>query len=115
MRQGVVDQFYRDRIGAVYPGYADNLSNEPPEFMAWPADRWTRAGYSFPAPGEVTLAGPLLHAPFHERLFFAGEHTCFAYIGYMEGALQSGHRAASAVRRAIEASAAASALPQPPT
>jgi monoamine oxidase len=30
-------------------------------------------------------------------MFFAGEHTCFAYFGYMEGALQSGQIAASAV------------------
>ena len=69
--------------------------------MAWSDDPWTRAGYSCPAPGEVTRAGPLLHKPFNKRLFFAGEHTCFAYFGYMESALQSGRRAADDIRRAI--------------
>ena len=48
-----------------------------------------RAGYSFPAPGEVTTVGPLLHKGLG-RLHFAGEHTCYAFFGYMEGALQSG-------------------------
>lgn len=50
----------------------------------------------------MTRAGPLLHAPFHKRMFFAGEHTCFAYIGYMEGALQSGQRAANDILAAIK-------------
>jgi monoamine oxidase len=95
-----VDRFYSKRLGAIYPGYAPNLSGEP-DFMAWPDDPWTRAGYSCPAPGEVTRAGPLLEKAFRKRLFFAGEHTCFAYFGYMEGALQSGRRAASAIRTAM--------------
>ena len=31
----------------------------------------------------------MLRAPFH-RLHFAGEHTNYAFVGYMEGALGSG-------------------------
>jgi monoamine oxidase len=96
-----VDAFYASRIGQVYRGYKDNLS-QPPEFVPWPADPWTGAGYSCPAPGEVTRAGPLLNSAFHKRMYFAGEHTCFAYYGYMEGALQSGHKAGSAILRAIK-------------
>jgi Flavin containing amine oxidoreductase len=34
------------------------------------------------------------------RMYFAGEHTCPAFVGYMEGALQSGVRAASAIMKA---------------
>jgi monoamine oxidase len=98
--KAAVVQFYQQRIGEVYPDYAANVSGEP-DFMAWPEDPWTRAGYSFPAPGEVTRAGPRLHAPFEKRMYFAGEHTCFAYIGYMEGALQSGQRVADDIRAAI--------------
>ncbi|UQD98517.1 FAD-dependent oxidoreductase [Bradyrhizobium japonicum] len=70
--------------------------------MAWPRDEWTAAGYSCPAPGEVCRAGPLLARGFEDRLFFAGEHTCFAYFGYMEGALQSGQKAAAAIIKAID-------------
>jgi monoamine oxidase len=106
--QASVDKFYDVKIGAVYPGYVASVAGKR-EFMAWPDDPWTRAAYSFPAPGEVTRAGPLLHRPFNKRMFFAGEHTCFAYIGYMEGALQSGHRAGTAVIKAIKASTRATA------
>ena len=28
------------------------------------------------------------------RIHLAGEHTCYAFVGYMEGALQSGARVA---------------------
>ncbi|MBR0847661.1 alpha/beta hydrolase [Bradyrhizobium diazoefficiens] len=97
--QKQVDAFYAPRIGEVYNGYVEQLADEP-EFMAWPRDKWTAAGYSCPAPGEVCRAGPLLEKGFGKRLFFAGEHTCFAYFGYMEGALQSGKTAAGAVLKA---------------
>jgi monoamine oxidase len=57
--------------------------------MNWPKEPWTMASYSFPAPGQVTSQGPILRAPFG-RLHFAGEHTNYAFVGYMEGALGSG-------------------------
>jgi monoamine oxidase len=68
-------------------------------FMDWPGDRWTRAGYSFPAPGEVTAVGPIL-AHGRGRIHFAGEHASHAFVGYMEGALQSG---AAVARRVAQA------------
>ena len=59
-------------------------------FMDWPAVPWTRASYSFAAPGEVTTMGPILHQGIEGRLHFAGEHACYKFAGYMEGALTSG-------------------------
>lgn len=58
-------------------------------FMDWPGDLWTRGGYSFPAPGQVTTLGPILREGLG-ALHFAGEHACYAFVGYMEGALHSG-------------------------
>jgi monoamine oxidase len=53
------------------------------------------ASYSFPAPGQVTTAGPLMaQAHAAGRLHLAGEHTCYKFVGYMEGALDSGIRIA---------------------
>jgi monoamine oxidase len=98
--QKEVDAFYAERIGELYKDYTKHLKGDP-EFMAWPRDEWTAAGYSCAAPGEVCRAGPLLYKGFRDRLFFAGEHTCFAYFGYMEGALESGRAAAAAIVRAI--------------
>ena len=58
-------------------------------FMNWPNEMWTGAGYSFPSPGQVTAVGPLLQRGLG-RLHFAGEHACYKFVGYMEGALNSG-------------------------
>ena len=95
-----VRQFYQPLIGEVFGGYAASLA-QPPDFIAWPRDEWTAGGYCCPAPGEVCTAGPLLNQPFHDRLFFAGEHTCPAFYGYMEGALQSGKLAAARILQRV--------------
>ena len=58
-------------------------------FMDWPGDAWSKASYSFPAPGQVTAQGPTLRDGIG-RLQFAGESTSYAFIGFMEGALHSG-------------------------
>ena len=57
--------------------------------MDWPSDPWSKASYSFPAPGQVTAQGPTLRQGIG-RLHFAGEYTSYAFMGYMEGALRSG-------------------------
>ena len=63
--------------------------------MKWPEEPWALTGYSFPAPGQVTTVGPLLAQPHLDgSLHIAGEHACYKFVGYMEGALQSGLRAA---------------------
>lgn len=62
-------------------------------FMDWPSDIWTKGSYSFPSPGQVTTQGPTLRQGIG-RLQFAGEHTSYAFPGYMEGALESGAAAA---------------------
>ena len=65
-------------------------------FMDWPSDIWTQASYSFPAPGQVTTMGPVLWNA-NSRVRFAGEHTSYAFTGYMEGALHSGALVARAI------------------
>jgi monoamine oxidase len=89
---------YAGELDKLFAGYSKNLAGEP-KFICWPSERWTKAGYSCPAPGEVTGIGPFLNRPFHDRLVFAGEHCCLPFFGYMEGALQSGLAAASAIVR----------------
>jgi monoamine oxidase len=82
------DAAYAEELKQRYPKYADAFVAS--RFMDWPAVPWTKASYSFAAPGEVTTMGPLLHEGIGGRLHFAGEHTCYKFAGYMEGALQSG-------------------------
>jgi monoamine oxidase len=57
--------------------------------MDWPGDTWAKASYAFPAPGQVTAQGPTLYDGVG-RLHFSGEYTSYAFMGYMEGALNSG-------------------------
>lgn len=77
-------------------------------FMDWPSDPWSKGSYSFPAPGQVTTQGPTLRGGLG-RLHFAGEHTSYAFMGYMEGALESGAAAARRIaqRDGVVRSAAA--------
>jgi monoamine oxidase len=83
-------------LAPAYPGLADAVMKE--RFVDWPGFPLTRASYSFPAPGQVTAFGPLLvdgvTADGLPPLMFAGEHTSYGFIGYMEGALSSGVRTA---------------------
>lgn len=79
---------YLRELGKVYTGIRGSFVRS--RFMDWPGDAWTRASYSFPAPGQVTTMGPTLREGVGNRLHFAGEHACYAFVGYMEGALNSG-------------------------
>jgi monoamine oxidase len=85
------------RLSLVYPRIGYQARNG--KFMDWLDDPWTRGSYSFPKPREVTCVGPLMHQSFNGRLHFAGEHTCYAFTGYMEGALRSGLRVAEQIAR----------------
>jgi monoamine oxidase len=86
---------YLTALSTIYPGI--RASFERGRFMDWPSDPWVKGSYSFPAPGEVMTLGPQLQQPLAGRVFLAGEHTCYAFVGYMEGALQSGARAAKRI------------------
>jgi monoamine oxidase len=77
-----------EELERLYPGLAAEVAGKT-LFMDWTKEPWTRAGYAFPAPGEITAVGPLLRRGLG-RLHFAGEHASYQFIGYMEGALSSG-------------------------
>lgn len=82
---------YLNELERIYPGIRANYVKS--RFMDWPSDPWVKASYSFPAPGQVTALGPTLYNGLG-RLHFAGEYTSYAFMGYMEGALNSGVRVA---------------------
>jgi monoamine oxidase len=78
-----------------------NLKNT--ELMAWTSlswehEAWSRGGYAFfdtqfPPSLRYWLARPF------DRVFFAGEHTSLRWQGYMNGAVETGIRAAEEVSR----------------
>lgn len=83
---------YMNALEQVYPGLNAAIVNT--KFMDWPSEQWAKASYHFPRKHEVTTWGPLWKAGRDGWLHFAGEHTCYAFMGYMEGALNSGFRLA---------------------
>jgi monoamine oxidase len=76
----------------LFPEYADNFNKDL--FTDWPNIPFIKTGYAAPKIGEFLKIGEELNKPFHDVLFFAGEHTQMDFFGYMEGALRSGKRAA---------------------
>ena len=85
------DRNYLAELNKIYRGITASFVRA--RFMDWPSDPWTKGSYSFPAPGQVTSQGPTLRQGIG-RLHFAGEYTSYAFMGYMEGALNSGAAAA---------------------
>jgi monoamine oxidase len=64
--------------------------------VSWEHDPWARGGYAFFDPGYEPALRDWLARPFG-RVFFAGEHTSVKWQGYMNGAVESGLRAAEEV------------------
>jgi monoamine oxidase len=67
----------------------------------WSEEPWTRGCYEgYLPPGVWTDYGAALRAPIG-RIHWAGTETSEVFMGYMDGAVRSGERAAAAVRSAL--------------
>jgi monoamine oxidase len=88
---------YLAALNSIFPTMTSTAGKD--EFVDWPANKWTLGAYSFTAPQEIMRVGALMRTPYHGRLHFAGEHTSYAFPGYMEGALESGLRVAEQIAR----------------
>ncbi|MCA9171370.1 MAG: FAD-dependent oxidoreductase [Planctomycetales bacterium] len=91
VRDGSAEMEYEKRLKAFW---GNGYEQKKGQVFDWLVDPYARGAYSFPSPGQVTQAGPLLAKGVSGRIHFAGEHCCFAFIGWMEGALSSGVRLA---------------------
>jgi monoamine oxidase len=89
-------EFVVREMEKVHPGLTDNLEGHYSK--VWPADPWARAATALPSPGQMTTICIGIERP-EGRIHFAGEHTS-TYQGWMQGALQSGLRAAREVHEA---------------
>jgi monoamine oxidase len=67
--------------------------------VSWDADPWARGGYAYVDSGFQPALRAWLARPFG-RIFFAGEHTSTKWRGYMNGAVESGRRAAAEIESA---------------
>ena len=64
----------------------------PMAVSSWDRDTWTRGHLPYRAPGQIKKYGNVLGER-HGRVHFAGDHTAVLMTG-MEGAMESGERAA---------------------
>jgi len=64
----------------------------------WHEDQFARGAFAYFQPGQITTLLPVAQRP-EGRIHFAGEHTS-AWHGWMNGALESGNRAAAEVNEA---------------
>jgi monoamine oxidase len=63
---------------------------------SWQQDPWARGAYGIVAAGQL-CAWKEHHLRPEGRLYFAGAHTSLEYAAWIEGAVRSGHRAATEV------------------
>jgi monoamine oxidase len=80
-------------IEKLFPGSSEWI--EHTATVAWPNEEFTRGSYLAFAPGQVIVHWEPLMTP-AGRLFFAGEHAT-PIQGFMEGAVESGQRAARTI------------------
>jgi monoamine oxidase len=86
-------KFVSQEMEKMHPGLLDNL--EGAISKVWPADPWAGGAISLHAPGQLTTVCLGVERP-EGRVHFAGEHTS-RWPGWMQGALESGLRAAKEV------------------
>ena len=86
----------RKLLSTLYPDY--NGAAQELRLMDWPNQPYTLGGYSFPRRKQITVVGERLYNGL-PWLQIAGEHSCYKFAGFMEGALQSGQRAANNIAK----------------
>lgn len=84
-----------DRIEEIFPGARASYREGSALRMHWPSMPLARGSYSCFRPGQARYSGSEGSAV--GRLHFAGEHTSVDFQGYMNGAVESGERAAREV------------------
>jgi monoamine oxidase len=69
---------------------------QPADYVerSWAHEQWTRGFVGYMPPGAWTAHGHTLRAPVG-RILWAGTETATVWMGYMDGAVRSGERAAA--------------------
>jgi monoamine oxidase len=82
-------------------GRADSAATMVAPPVSWEDDPWARGGYAVFGPDFDPRLRAILGAS-HGRVIFAGEHTSERWQGFMNGAVESGLRAAQEVEQLID-------------
>lgn len=88
---------FRDELNRILPGISGKFDGQR-ALMNWPEYKFTRGSYTCPLVGQYTTLLKVTGEPeLDGRLIFAGEHTSGEFSGFMNGAVQSGNRAAKEI------------------
>ena len=79
----------------IYPGAVEAFTKKAVR-QHWPTAPFTLGSYTCYKPGQYSTLSDFVASPVG-NLFFVGEHTSAEFNGYMEGAAESGERAAKEV------------------
>ena len=114
VRQSGADaELVASAIGTLFPWLAAGLAASGLLVADWGADPYALGGYSYPRVGCLDAPAELA-APVAATLFFAGEATCSdGHAALVQGALDSGLRAASEAHAALAGAAARGGHPAP--
>jgi monoamine oxidase len=86
---------FASQVERIYPGALDAFTGKAVR-QHWPTVPFALGSYTCYKPGQYSTLSDTLPVPVG-NLFFAGEHTSAEFNGYMEGAAESGERAAKEV------------------
>ncbi len=86
---------FLQQIEPVMPGITPKWNNKV-VINHWQSYKWTRGSYSFWKVGEYTRFSGI-EGVREGNCFFAGEHTSVDFQGYLNGAVETGQRAANEI------------------
>ena len=92
----IADRYVRE-LERIYPGIAQ-LYTGVAYLDVWAHDPWHRGAYSYYKVGQYTRFAGIEPVP-EDNVFFAGEQTSYNDMGYINGAVISGERAARQIMR----------------
>jgi monoamine oxidase len=86
---------FASQVERIYPGAAEAFTKKAVR-QHWPSSPFVLGSYTCYKPGQYSTLADSVATPVG-NLFFAGEHTSVDFNGYMEGAAETGERAAKEV------------------
>ncbi len=101
-----------EQLSALFPGLAEKFNPTEAHFVKWSRENLFGMSYSLAGPGQYLNSFRIAAEPaLGGILSFAGEQTSDAFAGYMNGAVESGNRAALEMLTGLDEPA----QPLPPT
>ncbi|MEY2495635.1 MAG: monoamine oxidase [Verrucomicrobiota bacterium] len=86
---------FASQVDRIYPGTLDAFTKKAVR-QHWPSSPFVLGSYTCYKPGQYSTLADSVATPVG-NMFFAGEHTSVDFNGYMEGAAETGERAAKEV------------------